>query len=35
MRKKMIFVNLLTVFLMMLPAVEYNTVIEVNESRLF
>ncbi len=35
MRKKMIFVNLLTVFLMMLPAVEYNTVIEVNESRFF
>ncbi len=36
MRKKMIFVSLLAVFLMMmLPAVEYNTVIEVNESRLF
>ena len=36
MRKKMIFVSLLTVFLMiMLPAVEYNTVTEVNESRLF
>jgi hypothetical protein len=39
MRKKMIFVSLLAVFLMMMlpavPAVEYNTAIEVNESRLF
>jgi len=38
MRKKMIFVSLLAVFLMMMlpavPAVEYNTAIEVNEARL-
>ena len=38
MRKKMIFVSLLAVFLMMMlpsvPAVEYNTAIEVNEAHL-
>jgi len=39
MKKKIIFGSLLAVFLMMMlpavPAVEYNTAIEVNESRLF